>query len=445
MSAHPDSRKTASAYILRVPKERRWLLHGVHKSTPFGEQKVAEPVPVFDHSKNVPLVVLASFEDGVITHVADGRKGASAGTGLVRLNLESLQRLQQPLSFETLLSYVPIRVRHHLARALNSGGKLPPKTLGAVVDALLELDPALAERLARFSDRRAQAIADLSASQRENLAIQKETVGVALEIAGVDRGELLQWMPSEAPGSFLDGLPEAYVREDVMLLSDFSTMPGFRALEGATHVAVKTFVDPYNSRNRLRVVMANRLGLEEQTGADLIYYNETYRSFVMVQYKAMEKGRDGPEFRWKAGDQLGDEISRMDRMLAELEKVEADVDPDGFRFSGNPFFLKFCSRVVFNPDDKGLFSGMYLPLGLWKDLVSGDRLKGARGGNVLTYGNVGRYLTNSEFVVLVSKAWVGTTIRQSQSLEPLIRSVLATGKTLTYAVESPPHRGAGLR
>ena len=39
---------------------------------------------------------------------------------------------------------------------------------------------------------------------------------------------------------------------------------------------------------------------------------------------------------------------------------------------------------------------------------------------------VGRYLTNSEFVVLVSKAWVGTTIRQSQTLAPLIRSVLAT-------------------
>jgi len=37
------------------------------------------------------------------------------------------------------------------------------------------------------------------------------------------------------------------------------------------------------------VIMANRLPLEEQTGADLIYFNEAYSAFVLVQYKAMEK------------------------------------------------------------------------------------------------------------------------------------------------------------
>jgi len=36
------------------------------------------------------------------------------------------------------------------------------------------------------------------------------------------------------------------------------------------------------------IILANRMRLEEQTGADLIYFNATFRSFVMVQYKAME-------------------------------------------------------------------------------------------------------------------------------------------------------------
>jgi len=45
--------------------------------------------------------------------------------------------------------------------------------------------------------------------------------------------------------------------------------------------------------------MANKLPLEEQTGADLIYYNETFSSFVMVQYKAMNPGTEGQEFRWQ--------------------------------------------------------------------------------------------------------------------------------------------------
>jgi len=65
-----------------------------------------------------------------------------------------------------------------------------------------------------------------------------------------------------------------------------------------------------------------------------------------------------------------------------------------------PLFLKFCSRVVFSPDDKGLFPGIYLPLDLWKRLHSAGRLKGPRGGNVLGFANVGRKLSNSDFIQL---------------------------------------------
>lgn len=68
--------------------------------------------------------------------------------------------------------------------------------------------------------------------------------------------------------------------------------------------------------------MANRLPLEQRTGADLIYFNEAYRCFVMVQYKAMEKGNDGPEFRWQSGDQFVQEIARIDALTAELKKRE---------------------------------------------------------------------------------------------------------------------------
>ena len=75
--------------------------------------------------------------------------------------------------------------------------------------------------------------------------------------------------------------------------------------------------------------------------------NEAYQSFVMVQYKAMEKGSDQPEFRWQADDQFIQEIERMDALLAKLNEIQSGSDPDGYRFSENPFFLKFCPRVVF--------------------------------------------------------------------------------------------------
>jgi hypothetical protein len=62
-------------------------------------------------------------------------------------------------------------------------------------------------------------------------------------------------------------------------------------------------------------------------------------------------------------------------------------------------------------------------------------LKGSKGGNVLTYENVGRRINNTEFVGLVAGSWVGTSIEQSAILVPLIRQVLTTGKTVTLAIK----------
>ena len=428
----------AGGYILRVPDHRRKLLleeveHGesFYRSTPF----VSEPVPVFDHSRRAPLAVFASFEDGFITHIADGRKGQSAGTGLVRLNLEDLQPLTRPVSFDEVLSGTDRRVRHHLKRRLDEGGLLPPKSLAAFVDRITELNPTIGSRLARFSARRAQVLRDLQPRARENLAYQKEALGLALEIAGLPREDLLYWQPSDrGQQSFLDGLPGAQVREDTMLLADFSAVPGFQPIREVTHYGSKVFSSERDPSVRLTVIMANRQPLEQQTGADLIYFNEAYRSFVMVQYKAMEKRDEETEFRWRAKDQFCGEIDRMEALLQKLRKVPSGNDPDGFRFTDNPFFLKFCPRVVFNPDDKGLFKGIYLPLDLWKRADAAGRFTGKRGGKVLTYENVGRRINNSEFVTLVGGSWVGTSIEQSAVLGDLIRTVLKTGKTATIAI-----------
>lgn len=429
----------AAGYVLKVPSERREVLlnesengGSFYRSTPF----VAEPVPNFDHSRRAPLVVFASFEDGKISHIADGKRGASAGTGLARLKMQDLKPLARPIPFEELKSGVPKRVQAHLERVLSGGGILPPKTLGAFVDRIVELDASVGGRLARFSERRREALRRLEPRAKENLALQKETLGIALEISGISRDELLAWQPAESSQqSFLDGLPGAQVREDAMLLADFSTMPGFETIGEVTHHGSKVFAKAEDPAVRLTVIMANRLPLEQQTGADIFYFNEAYRSFVMVQYKAMEKGKDQAEFRWQANDQFVQEIARMDTLLAELGKIKSGTDPDGYRFSENPFFLKFCPRVVFNPDDKGLFKGIYLPLDLWKRADAAGRLKGSKGGNVLTLANVGRRINNSEFVGLVSGSWVGTSIEQSAVLGALIREVLASGKTVTFAIK----------
>ncbi len=429
----------AAAYILRVPEDRREILldedygsrYFSYETPPAGQ-----PVKRFDHSRRAPLVVFACFEDGAITHIADGSKGGSAGRGLVVLNMRDLRALDTPIPFNDLLLRAPGRVRTHLDRVLDVGGKLPPKTLGALVDIVLSLQPQLASQLGRFSERRSALIARLPQMSRQNLALQKETVATALQIAGLSTNELLAWSPSDREQvSFLEGLPQAYVREDAAVIADFNQLPGFDVIKNYPF-AGKVFRDQRDPSRRVTVLMANHLRLEEQTGADLIYYNEAFQSFVLVQYKSMKKGTNGPEFRWTDDDQLATEIGRLDEMLKDLSTLPQDSSPGSFRLHENPFFLKLCPRIIFNPDDKGLFQGMYLPLGLWRSLAADPSTAGPRGGRVIGYSNVERRFSNSEFVRIVANAWVGTTIPQSAKLAEIVRSVVDSGKTVTLAVKS---------
>jgi hypothetical protein len=90
---------TAAGYVLKVPPDRRTLLlheaengGSFYRSTPY----VAELVSNFEHSRRAPLVVFASFEDGKLTHIADGKKGVSAGTGLSRLNMQDFNAMRNP-------------------------------------------------------------------------------------------------------------------------------------------------------------------------------------------------------------------------------------------------------------------------------------------------------------------------------------------------------------
>ena len=119
---------SAAAYILRVPENRRRILLRDESGRGFyskEEPAAGEPVPRFDHSRRAPLVVLACFEDDSITHIADGRKGHSAGRGLVVLNMRAIEPLERPILFSELRDLVPVRIRTHLNRILSSGGKLP--------------------------------------------------------------------------------------------------------------------------------------------------------------------------------------------------------------------------------------------------------------------------------------------------------------------------------
>ena len=71
----------------------------------------------------------------------------------------------------------------------------------------------------------------------------------------------------------------------------------------------------------------------------------------------------------------------------------------------------------------------------WRLFENDPMIKGQRGGKKITYDNTGRYFTNTEFTSLVTKAWVGTTVKQSAVLERAIHQTQESGKAAAVTIK----------
>lgn len=425
----PDS----PAYFLPLSVARADELLHARTTSP---APLRESVRKFTPSRS-PFIVFASFQDKLITHIANGQRGQSAETNRVQLKMQQFQRLAQPISFSEALNAVPPRVRHRLDGYLRNGGLLPTKTRKSFVDFMARADPKVADRLEALS-RLHDVLPELSAAARENLAFEKEAVGVLFDLAGIDREVLLNWRePTSQWGAqpyYLQGLQDQF-DEHTIIASDARTLPGFDTIQrSARYHGALTFRGPRASRG-ITIINAHPGRIEELTGTDLIYWNEAYQSFVMVQYKAMRYESRRWTFRWQEGDGFERQIQRMEALRNSIERLEEDYEhPHGYRFSSNPFFIKFCKRVAFDPATTRLFDGMYIPLDLWHRLHRSKRLRGKLGGNLVTYENVGRWLSNTKFVQMLTDSWVGTSPIQAESIDRLISNAFALSRGVVLGV-----------
>lgn len=381
------------------------------------------------------LVCFITLGGTHLTHVTSAKRGGHAGTGQRNLVLTNAIELCAPIALESLFASIPVELRHHVARRFRMEGLLTPRCFKAIEEAVCILVPGSAEAIRQLMDvGREKRFAALGAVERHALACQKQAVATSFALAALPLDPLKAYDPGDPaneraggnPRSFLDGLTSVRLREDSMIEHDLRTLPGFERLKQVCGEAVSFASD----HTRLTLVVANRRPLEETTGADLIYFNETHRSFVMVQYKAMDDGV------YRPNQQFEDELERMRSLRTMLELHSAGSKIGDFRLNHDPFFLKFCPRIVLNPHDTGRTKGMYLPLEYWDRLSRDPQILGPRGGRALSYDNAGRYITETEFVNIVAKAWVGSSCEQSDLLELAVTTALETGRAVVIAIKT---------
>lgn len=329
------------------------------------------------------------------------------------------------------LNSMPSRLAHHVAPPLRRAVGVPPATWDALLEVTIRLsglEDGVVQRLtsvvhARDRQRRI--------SLPDAVDFERDATAVSLEIfrGSSTRQRYLSATPVDGSAPFIRAFEQsgATVIEDRMIDHDMASFPGSSAMRRYLVGAVSVETES----GSLTILNANRTKIENTLGVDLIYYHHSFRSFTMVQYKRLV-GHPAPVYRPDADSSYANEVQRMRRFLLDSKPATGE-DLVSYRLDAKPFFFKFCTSVHDGHWSR-MLPGIYMPLELWDLFIASHEARGPRGGLCVGYDNASRRLNNSEFARLVRGGWVGSCGVDSERVNRIVETELASDKSIIAAI-----------
>jgi hypothetical protein len=273
-------------------------------------------------------------------------------------------------------------------------------------------------------------------------AMQQDAVNLALKTFGVVDGATSIVLPGGD-----SALATVRLQEDAVIEHDARAIPGWRLAK--SDITGRAYFEKRGER--LEVVTANKRPLERLLGVDLIYFNRTQNSLVMVQYKMME-----PEERQRRRVMIGsyayNELDEQEWLvpidtqfrdeLARMTTFDKDLAPDGpYRLNSSAFFIKLVKRYASTDA-----ASILLSLGHLNQLIADGQLTGKRGGLRISYrGLGGHYLRTDPFVDLVRSGYIGTRGTTTKHFSALIDAALNGGRAVVAAMHTSMERAIDLK
>ena len=317
--------------------------------------------------------------------------------------------------------------------------RIPPRKWNSLLDGVRKCRPADAQEIdeiiaLREVERRILGESNLV----ERLNEQRDALGLALDIADVDRSPVLRSIETakiKNAKSILDLLENLPVHERSMVEHDAKV---FEMLLGEAPTRVATIAG--NSGRSVRVLVADKTDLETALGIDLIIYNTCYENFLLLQYKRMEKmNRDWLYGVPESSDIYG-QLGRMQAFMRKVDESQAPASPTmwSYRLNDDPFYFKFCEQ--FRPDarDTSLVPGITLPASHLHEFLGLPEALGKYGGVSVGYHNCPRYLTNTDFIQLARSGWIGAGQRSVALMKEVLEANEKGGRKAMLAVIDVP-------
>ena len=378
------------------------------------EDSYVEPVD------RLPPVVLLSPDRGLVSGVAFGRRAGRSDSFQLKVQFSDWITFQ-PFAVYLALEGLGDSSRYNAETTVEGSiGRFTPAVTSHILAWLRANVPDIADIIQRMFESQFQNswLNDPYSDAAANYAEQLDGLRMALDIAGFDRATAFDKI--QHPDS-PDNLQLASVQEDQIVINDVRQFLDWPNIPSVVTGAV--FEDP-NTGRRLVTYLANRLPIEQQTGADVIYYLYELNSFVLVQYKRCRYEHDNLKYRLDS--HLFEQIDAMNRLQALNHNFVASCLEE-YRIGPEFCFIKICEPR--QPLGAKLSLGKYFNLTNFSLAIE----RGPRGGMLINYQNVERYLTNSLFADLVSQGWVGSSAHLSNEIMEIMENSLDNDRSVLLA------------
>lgn len=371
------------------------------------------------------------------------RKFGRVVTRRVKVKFTDIYALPKPILVDEIIKNIEKRTQGHARRifALNAE-QFPNKTKEAIIRYFHQNHKELHKELMRLYDLAQIRQDNYTAKGSQIYAQEKDAISLAMRIAGIDTSILKEWLPSKTDKApFLKGLSRASLREDSMIIHDNQKFGNWAPSDHDQSGAIRF----HSNDNLVTIMNVNRTPIEKTLGVDLLYYNHTYNSYILVQYKRMlrenlnQKKDDEdtyPREEWvyrPTDTSYHEEVERMNNWADLLSDDVVNNKLDDYRYNDELFYFKLCPSETLDLNSSTMIKGIYLPLEYWNLLLDSKVSTGPKGGKYVGYKNCKRRFNNTQFISLIQTGWIGSRQINSDKISSVINSVLDSGKSIVLA------------
>lgn len=373
-----------------------------------------------------------------VTHICILRKGQRVATGQIRIKGTDIVKLPD-IPLNQLVDTLPKNFHSNGRKAFGIDyQKVGEKTGIELFKALLKLCPKQESDILNLEKKLRGKPLNIESSRAEDIAAEKDALGICLDIFGINRSEILgSWTNTDGSigNSFLSGLTQYVAYEDDIISQDMHNLPGWKIVSES----IAGIVEFQNEDNeKLTVINANRKPLEKALGVDLIYFHRKYEAFTFIQYKMMDQKVEKTGAIYFNPNQKShtEELKRMQQLLNMLSLEKNSTKLNDYRLSNCPIFFKVCKKLTLKPNETSIASGAYIPVDQWAILLSDTSTLGPKGGCQIGYHTLKkRYIGTQVFVELMQKGFLGTQSISSKKIALFIEDAIKNGHSVVYAID----------